>query len=171
MSTLLIHTSVHVNPFRHSTLGFPSCSRNPRLEHRATDLYSRPSQLWHIWRRLGLSLVDVNKRMPQMSTHYWFIIFNRYCIMENLADKVYVGVNTPAQLWPDLLYLYHTVNERTPSAMVQGTFIQCSQQFNQFNSAPSTWIELIVSEKIIKELNWMNWIDRIIDNPCHYPCT
>ncbi|KAI9841868.1 MAG: hypothetical protein M1837_000338 [Sclerophora amabilis] len=49
---------------------------------------------------------------------YWV-----YVIMSDLAQQGYTAANAAAQLWPDLLYRYHTSNERKPLHMVQGEFL------------------------------------------------
>lgn len=55
----------------------------------------------------------------------WKLTFQnraRYTILYDLAQKKWVSENAATQLWPDLLFRYHTMVERKPLHMVQGEF-------------------------------------------------
>jgi len=46
----------------------------------------------------------------------------RWVIISDMAKKGWIATNSATVLWPNLLYRYHTTNERKPLQMVQGTF-------------------------------------------------
>ncbi|PLB48821.1 hypothetical protein P170DRAFT_425829 [Aspergillus steynii IBT 23096] len=45
-----------------------------------------------------------------------------YTIVHDLARERYVNQDAPSQIWPHLLYLYHTQKERRQLHMIQGEF-------------------------------------------------
>lgn len=47
---------------------------------------------------------------------------NRYTIVSDLAQRDYILQGAPNEIWPNLLYLYHTNKERKPLRMIQGEF-------------------------------------------------
>ncbi|KAJ5249469.1 hypothetical protein N7524_011785 [Penicillium chrysogenum] len=46
-----------------------------------------------------------------------------YNIMSDMAQKTYIDQNAAREIWPNLLYLYHTKKEPTALRMVQGEFV------------------------------------------------
>lgn len=48
---------------------------------------------------------------------------NRYNIMSDMAQRNYIDQNAAREIWPHLLYMYHTQKEPTALHMVQGEFV------------------------------------------------
>ncbi|KIW16242.1 hypothetical protein PV08_06293 [Exophiala spinifera] len=48
---------------------------------------------------------------------YWVRV-----IVSNMTKKGRIASTSANSLWPDLLYRYHTIQNRKPPSMVQGTF-------------------------------------------------